>query len=301
MNQPCICIWDRDASYVERLVGALSRKDHCPFPVTGYTSSEAARTFLRREPETILLVDESLSSEIPEGFREENIILLSEHGSSGEADHGFPCIYKYRNASHILSFVLDSYCRERQDCLSYAGLRKTRLTILFSMDCPASCAEYILSLARTLSENRKVLLMSFSPCSALPFLRQEDSLDLLDLMFFARQENGISREQLCSLIREQDGFSFIPASDVSLSYGSFEPQDWRDLVFQTRKVCDYDELLVETGPHIRSWEDLLEGADEVRLLLSSKDRVFLAERLEALWNRGDYAVSWDKCKKVFLP
>ena len=300
MNQPCICIWDRDEAYVERLVGALSRKDHCPFSVTGYTSAEAARTFLEREPEVILLADETLLTEIPEGLAEENVFLLSERGSGGETG-GYPCIYKYRNASRILSFVLDSYCREKSGSLSYTGLRQTRLTILFSMDSPASCAEYIMSFAGMFSGTKKVLLMSFSPCSALPFLRQEDSLDLLDLMFFARQEKGISREQLCSLIREQEGFSFIPASDVSLSYSSFEPRDWEALVSQTHRVCDYDELLVETGPHIRMWEELLKEADEVRLLLSSKDRAFTAERLEALWKSGDYAVSWDECEKVFLP
>ena len=288
MDERLLCICDTQSAYVDRLVSALQKKENCPFSVRGFTSVEAMGKCLMHESPQIVLLSEGLEKSAARGRLPPCTLLLTEqYRRALEPQY----IYKYQSATSILENILKTYCERSPDAMTYQGSRLTQVVLYFSFDLGREAANRKKAEARRLKEGGSVLYIDLHPTATDHSLFCEGQGDIIDLLYYVRRGEGVSAEQLCTMVGETQGLSFLPVGIAALTYSDIAADLWQQLIAQVARLGVFDYLAISMGPHLQGYLNLLRQCD--RLVICAFDE---AEKEEArfletvLYQRGDSAV-----------
>ena len=256
-----LAICDIEADYSYQFMEVINARKTCPFLVHAFTSPKTLLTFLKAEAADVIL----LASEFyDEGLRDMTgaTIFLLGNGREPEIPEGIPVVSKFQRAEDILRIILKQY--EISDPFLETSQHATEIIGIYSPLHRVGKTMFALALGQEMGRRGKVLYLNLESCSGFSSIfREEYEVDLTDLLYFARQEEGMLLSQLALITKTVRDLDYVPPAKVPVELMDISGDEWNYLLDQLAASGVYDTILIDFGEGIRGLLGLLSRCDRI--------------------------------------
>lgn len=237
MKNTPLCIYDRDAVYLERLSRYLMGQRDSPFLIRTYFGDNLG--FLQDIKEGFLLISSSLLREEIKTLKSNRVIVLDEGDTSTEYEE-FLHVDKYQPAA-VLYELLIGHCADREDVISFEGDgRRAELYCVYSpirrigktQFCRKLCAEY--------AEKGHVLLLSFEE-----FSKEDGGQGLSELIYFYKAGKKHISGELERLAVSDSGYGRLAAAACPSDLWDISKEEMKDFLGQILDCGVYDSVVLD--------------------------------------------------------
>ena len=304
MSKSIFAVCDLEASYARSLMEYLNEKKSTPFEVQAFTCLESLSQFAsEREIEILLISSRLMCDEIRE-LKVNRIIILSEGDRISEEQEEFPSIYKYQSCDDILAEVMEYYVTDHPASpYVHTGKVKTRIYGVYSPVGRCRKTSFALTLGEVLAEKKEVLYINLEEYSGFEELfNTKYKLDISDLIYFSRQNDGGLIYKLNSVIQNLREMQYIPPALSPVDLRDVSGREWTDLLQEITACCEYEVIILELSSQVEDMFSLLQMCD--RIYLPTLDDPFSQAKLnqyERLVNMLGLGDILEKTQKVKPP
>lgn len=277
MSETCV-IYDNNENYGRRLMGAISIKAQADFNVLLFTKQNELERFLEeREPQLMLVSENGYYKDICDMYKGRLLVLTEEMCEKDEAKKygdNAAVIYRYQSFDKIYRQILEA-----------GGIKQKRLngTVrVAGIYTPVAVVErnaFSLCMARHYSLTKKTLYINIEEFSGLgEILAGDNDLTLSDALYYYRQNNERTEENIRNTIVTRDGLDYIVpircAEDISYT----DVHQIMDFIDYLSRQYAYEVIVADISCAIRSPWKLLSNCSEV--YVPQKDDYISMCRLE---------------------
>lgn len=295
-----ICICDREPEYSYQFMEVVNEKRTCPFIVKAFTSPQTLITYLRQDSADVILISPEFYDITISRMTAARFFLLMD-GRETVIPEGLSQIHKYQKADNILRDILKEY--EITSIFSGSSSYDMQLYGVYSPLHRIGKTTFALAMCQELGKDKKVLYLNLESCSGFTDLMQREySVDLTDLLYCARQEEGMLMSQLASAAQGFYNLDYIPPAKIPVELTDITAEEWNELLDQLIGSGIYDLIMIDFGEGIQGLLGLLARCD--RIYMPVMDDFFSQSKLsqyEEMLETLDYQEIIEKTKRVYLP
>lgn len=267
MRKKILAVFDREKSFVERLVALAGREKGLPFCVHGFTEKEKLAAFCKKERVEVLLLAESLVSEetlrIPAG----RLLCLSEERV--KTAQGLPAVTRYQTARSLLAEAYKYASANKTNENTGVIKGKVRTIGVYSPLGRPEKTALLLALGQQMSRLKPSIFLSLEDFSGLGTLFRLESgpeaVSLSDIFFLQRQKEGNLPAAIAAGVGSFGKLDILPPAAFAGELRDVSVEEWETFFDTLREKTAYEAVFVDIGT----------GAGHLQSLLSECDRVYV--------------------------
>ena len=275
-----LAVFDTDVLYASRLLEFLKTLKWEGFEIVLFTKEESLLDFLKYQSVEILLYGGESS---PEDLPKDNIkyiIWLSADIRQGKNKQEI--IYKYQSAQKIGTELLSQYTR-LEDVNQQSAFGEANLITVFSPIPGAEKISYAWSMAKELSNRRKVLFVSFEQLPTGFVIQGENSKpSMSEFLYYLKESNIDLMDQLRAYINYWERLSYLSGPSHGFDLLSISREDVSRLLEEIKNCKEYQQIIFYLGIYTEASMEILSSSDEVYIAI--RDGPY-EERIEKEWER----------------
>lgn len=298
MNEQILAVYDRDASWLERLSSYWRRRKKLAFTLCCFTDEGELDQFLAVQKADILLIGEDTWTEERAARAGLTFRLSRERDSCTDGN----TLYRYRSAADLLGQILAAYeeLRIRREPSAdsssevfgiYSPVRRCYKTTL------------ALTMALLLARRDSTLFLSFEDCAGyrLPGI-PETARGLSDILYYRRVDPGGEQAMPASAVSSSEGLAVLPPVSCPGDIRTADPEEAADLVRDFVRRMSFRYLVVDAGDALADPVPLLSLCRRIYMPVRedgiSEQRLRLTE--ETFRRRGGEALA-GRIRRLSLP
>ncbi|MEG1846845.1 MAG: hypothetical protein RRX92_01325 [Lachnospiraceae bacterium] len=302
MSNHIMAICDREEVYAHRFLEYVKDRKILPFQIQVFTEVAQLAIFCQKQAIELLLIAESCYVNEVSSMSVRHMIILTE---SGELTvEKAQMIRKYQSCEIILKEILLFYSN-----LGAAGqilMQQTQSAKLISVYTPIRrCLQtsYAVALGQILSEHSKVLYLNFEAYSGFgKFMGKEFKMDLTDLMYFFHNLEDKFIPRFTETIQHIEGLDYIPPAMSFVDLASITMEDWKRLLEQIIRECNYSYIILDLSDNIQGLFELLKMSERIYTIIREDGMsVGKMEQYELLLQMMECEEVLAKTKRFKLP
>lgn len=222
------------------------------------------RRFSKEKKIHILIVDEKYPREQRREIAADQVFVLTrERGKDfSEPEQS---IYKYQCADQILAEVFETYFeRTNENVLRVVKKKHQKMIAVYSPIHRAGKTTFSIALGRELTKKEQTLYLNLEEYPGFGGrFEREESKNLGDVLYYAKQENSNLGIRLNTMIRQMDGLDYIPPIPVCCDLKEITAKEW-ELLF--REIMDnsvYETIILDLGESIQGLFQMLYMCDRI--------------------------------------
>lgn len=256
-----LAVFDTDIMYAARLMEYFKKSDWNGFEILLFTKQESLIDFLKYQYVDILLYGgEAFPDELPKE-KTNHIFWLSTDKKLTKDNQDF--IYKYQAAGMIASDILSRYTR-LEDNSQGAEFDAVRFISVFPPVPGAETITYGWSLAKELSNNRKVLFISFE---LLPttFMIKEDNTgkSMSELVYYLKGDKVDHNTDLKPYLNYSEKLSYFNGPAHGFDLLSINKEDISRFIDGIKEHREYELVIFYLGIYTEAFMEVLIKSNEV--------------------------------------
>ena len=193
----------------------------------------------------ILLISEEIPYEQRKAMFDGTRIVLTK-GQCTDLGEEEKELRKYQSADRLIAFILE-VIKETTAGYSYRGSdnKNKRIIGIYSPVHKIGKTTLTLKLGKTLSEEEKVLYLNLENYAGIGSYFKETQTDLLDLLYYAKQEQDDISVRIASMLRKKGDLEYVPPAKVWTDLREVPLSDWKDFFLKIERQCCYDTILLD--------------------------------------------------------
>ncbi|MCR5526304.1 MAG: hypothetical protein K6F39_02830 [Lachnospiraceae bacterium] len=271
MKEEIFVIYDKDESYVRRLMKYIANNSVFQIEIQGFSDIDRLKKYLENKDADMMLLAESVFEDDPEIKISGKALILTEEAME-EDINGFSAVYKYQSSDNVLREVFKHYAEETS---SFVKARKNSRVELIGVISPVGGAgktSFALALGQVLAEKEKVLYLNLEDYSGFHHLVKGDkSMTIAELIFFLKGNRGSFPGKLAETVKRLGRLDYIPPALFPEDIRTTESEIWLRLFDEIMK-SEYDKVIIDFGREEEWTKDVLENCSRVFLPVK-KDRL----------------------------
>lgn len=295
-----LAVFDTDVLYASRLMEYLKEADWKSFEIILFTKRESLLDFLQYQTLDILLYGEE---DFPKAFPKDNIkyvfCLCKDRRFARDKEE---MIFKYQAASKIASDIISRYSR-LEDKRHKAVYEDVRLISVFAPVPGAEKTSFAWSLAKALSDIRKVLFISFEQLATAFILKDEiTGQSMSELLYHLKEDNTNHITELGSYLNYWERLSYISETSHGFDLLSLNSEDIVRFIDGIKEQKEHEIIIFFLGIYTEASMDILKISDE--LYIASCDLPYeelVAKEWERQMELAGIDVNQLKLHRIKLP
>ena len=245
-----------------------------------FTSTPPLLAYGKKKHISLLLISERAMCEDVRALEVGKLVLLSEEKTGDE--EGFPTIYKYQAASHVVQEVLDCYSAEQQLAAEPLLLRQSgQIVGVYGFTDPLTQCLFTLTYGQMAAEQQRALYLNLQKHSGLQRMTEEQTGgDLSDLLYLFRTGQEGFAFRATGILGRLGRLEYLPVPYYSEDLGEMSEEEWLAFLEALQRFCGHDLLLLDLSDAVRGLPAILRACS--RRLLLSRDTVVHRRQKEAL-------------------
>ena len=302
MRKKILALCDSEKDYLENLTAYIKEREGIPFEIHAYSGADKLLEFGKREKIELLVVAESDYTYEVAGLETGKTLLLNESGTiQGENIRN---IDKYQKAEKVWQELVESYAElVGDDEKRLLGKEAAKIIGLYSPVRRCLQTSFALTLGQALSENKKVLYISFEHYAGWNQLLQKNVRgDLPALLYFVNESDEKFYCRLQSMTLRIGQMYYIPPAYAGQNLIYVRAADWQKLITRIAQAGGFDYLILDLSESIQGTYELLRTCDRIYTIVREDEqaRAKLAQ-YEELLAAYDYEDILEKTQKKILP
>lgn len=301
MKKRILALCDLEAEYAVRFAQFLDNRQ-LPFEIRVFTGIEALLDFCAHTQVELILISESAYESRLEESGTSHVVILRESGNPTE--EGYLTVDKYQPSERILREVMCYYTgQENETVPELCAAVRSRLIGIYSPVKRCLQTSFAVALGQIMAREGRVLYLNLEGYSGFgKLMRKEFSLELSDLLYYARHAKGKLLYRLESMVENIGGLNYVPpvfsARDLTLITGS----EWLELLEQLCTESGYEYILLDLSDSLQGLFDILRMCERI-YTIEGKDSMAQAkmEQYEQLLQTSEYTDVLEKTKRYSLP
>lgn len=258
MKRTVLAVCANDAAYLQRLAEYLGRQRHDQVELRVFHDRDR---FLSEDAKGLFgaaLIEEGF---FPEQMQQTTRYILLNEGMVSEEWKGFPTIFKYQSADHLLRELL-SQTSEFEESSIYTGGKE--LIAVYSPHQHDLQMAFSLGMAELFSRKKRVLYLNFMDCAGFEQQFQEAYQgDLGDLLYYVRNgEERFSGKLTAMTYRTGEVYYVPPAVNPENVHEAGKEDYGRFLQYLTDRT-DYEMIILDFGVILPGFAELLARCDRI--------------------------------------
>ena len=296
-----MALCDSESDYAESMSDYLRKKEDFPFELHTYTDVNKLLEYEKDGYLEMLLVAESDYTYEVASLPAAKTILLNESGSLVQ---NVCNIDKYQRAEMIYR---ELYKEIAGSIGTGDGILQKKLpaTIIGLYSPIKRCLQtsFALTLGQTLSENRKVLYLSFEHYAGWNQLLEKSMKgDLAALLYFAGESDEKFQYYLRSFTMQVGKLQYIPPVYAGQNLIYIKISQWQELISKIAAVGGFDYLILDLSENIQGTFELLKMCDKIYTIVKEDEKARgKIEQYEDLLREYEMEEILQKTKKQVLP
>lgn len=259
MSKKNLVICDCEFPYVHYLMENILEKKAPSLHVFVCTTWEKVMELMDTRVVHILLLDESfLYVPATELDNMEQVFVLT-HRKEAEEIQGRRAVYKYQHVDRILAEVFENSGISFQTRTS-----GTRVFAVYSPIGRCGKTSFAIALGKELARGGKTLYLHLDSYSGQEMLeREEENLNLGDLLYFLKQEHTNPASRLAAMTLQDERLDFLLPIPISTDLKEVVKEDWLLLLEWLEKESPYENILLDIGEGVQGIFDILNRCDKI--------------------------------------
>lgn len=264
MKRIKVAVCDLDDIYRERLAAYFLRRKGENIQTYTFSGVRTFLSVLQEEEMDIALLGggfEDVFSRKDWKKRLSLVIHMTENREAEDTDDN--TIYKYQSAEEILRRIYQRYQKLGQ-ADSYLSVGKKEILAIYSPSQSMLRTPFALTLAQTLSEEKRVLYVNLGEWSGFePWMQEQYQRDLADLIYLLTDYGKEVRGMLESVTYSLNRIDYIPPARDAQLLTQIGPKDYRKLLHLLVNKTDYEVILLDFGIMVPGFFELLEQCTRI--------------------------------------
>lgn len=303
MNKKRLVLCDRDAMYLERLLFFIESRESCPFEILGFTDIGNLQSHCQQFQEEIalLVVAESVYDMAVERVASCTLVLYEGLDVSVKEARK---VNKFQQAREIYKAIIE-LCLEKEMELpgDFEERPAARVLGFYSPVKRAMQTSFALELGRDLASRYKVLYVSFEQYAGWNgLLCREGGKDLLDLLYYLKEEDERFVHRLGQIEQKQGMLSYIPPVYAGQNLVYVTTREWIALIEKLKHKGHFDFVLLDLSDNLQGVFEILRTCEQVfTMTLPDSPAKTKIEQYECLLKMYEYDDVLEKSKKRQMP
>lgn len=256
-----LAIFDRDILYASRLMEYFKKSDWDDFEILLFTRIDSLIDFLKYQSIDILLYGgDLLAKELPK----ENIkYVFHLCADMKQVEDKQEAIYKYQPAGKTASDIISSYTRLEDKHHNSSGDSVTYISV-FAPVPGAEKISYAWSLAKELSNKKKVLYIAFDLLPTAVKLREEDTgQSISELLYYLKESNSEYMDNFKSYLNYSEKLSYLTGPIHGFDLLSLSRDDVGRFMDDIKNYTDYEAVIFYLGMYTEASMEILSRSKEI--------------------------------------
>lgn len=269
MNRECV-IYEKNRTYGNRLMSAMSKRAAMRFKVQMFTDREQFENYIKNnEPDVLLTGEESYYGEIKRLYSGRIIVLMDEHADCGSIKDIYGQdvvgVYRYQSGDLLYKEVIKEGKLVRKKEQS-----SVNTIAVYSPVYAEPKSAFVLNLGKVLGEKYKVLYLNLEEFSGLDeVLPDMEKGTLSDAIYYYRQGKSAAIEKIKEIISTEAGFDYIAPVKCAEDISQIESEEMLDFIDCIGKELAYDIIILDISEAVRDKWKILESVS--RFYMPIKD------------------------------
>lgn len=256
-----MAVFDTDIMYAARLMEYFKKSDWKGFEILLFTKQESLIDFLKYQYVDILLCGgEAFPEDIPKENTNHIFWLCTDKKLTKDKQD---VIYKYQAAGKIASDILSRYTRLEDN--SHGGeFDEVRLISIFPPVPGVETNSYAWSLAKELSNNRKVLFISFELLPTTFMIREDDTgKSMSELVYYLKEGKVDHNTDLKPYLNYSEQLSYLNGPTHGFDLLSLSREDIGRFISEIKEHREYELVIFYLGIYTEALMEVLSQSNEV--------------------------------------
>jgi len=250
-----LAVYDRESSFVSRLVQMMNEDESFPYYAEAFISEEALVEALGEGRVDLLLADKQAYDETVHTAGAGRAIVWSDVPGYGCID-GLPAVYKYQSAKQIMEDIVRTQAEKEAVVPVESGAGRTKYIGVVSPVGRSFKTSFSVTLGQLLSERGRVLYVSLEPYTAYEvFFGKPADYGFSNLLYVWNVKEGA--KGYGRFIEEFHGLSILPPSEFPEDLYKTDPVQVRHMLNDLVAEQGYDLVIMELGMDHRYLETFL--------------------------------------------
>lgn len=256
-----LAIFDTDVLYATRLMEYFQKSDMESFEVLLFTKQDSLIDFLKYQTVDILLYGgEVFPKELPKENVKYTFWLCNDRNFTKDKQD---IIYRYQAAGKIASDIVSHYTR-LEDKSQKEAYEDVRFISVFPPVPGAEKLSYAWSLAKELSNKRKVLFISFELLPTAFMMREEDMAhSMSELLYYLKESRTDHNSKLKSYLNYSEKLSFLSGPSHGFDLLSLSREDIGKFMKEIKDHKDYELVVFYLGIYTEASMEIMSSSNEV--------------------------------------
>ncbi len=305
MKSHIFAICDPHPLYAGRLAAYLTENRCTPFEVHAFTDTEALLAFAAGHSlELLLIAPEAVTEQTGQLACGRQILLVDTVPGPSRKGESVLSVYKYQAADSLIAEVLDLYRQTAPGPGLLPDLHeKVAIYGVYSPIHRCGKTSFALTLGEVLAETGQTLYLNTESFSGFENLFGKTwENDLLDLLYFFREQDGSLIYRLHSLVQTFHRLQFVPPASCAGELAGVTQEEWLSLLDTLPAVGGYDNLVLDLGESMGGLYSVLRRCSLVFMPVL-EDRVSMAKlsQFEQQLSFQDSLTLQGKIRKIHPP
>lgn len=261
-----LAIFDTDVLYASRLMEYLKKTGWDGFEILLFTKRGSLEEFLKYQYVDILLYGgDAIADDISKDNIKHIFFLCEDIRYTRDKDQ---MIYKYQAADSIRSDILSSYTRLEDKDQEFTALGDVSFITLFSPLAGVEKLSYAWSLAKVLSNKRKVLFVSFDLLPTAFMIKDENMGRLMsEFLYYLKESRTDQGSKLKSYLKYSEKLSYISGINHGFDLLSLDKGDIGSFIDAIKNYMDYDLVIYYLGIYTEASMEILRLSNGVYITI----------------------------------
>lgn len=256
-----LALFDTDILYASRLMEYFNKSNWGDFEILLFTRIDSLIEFLKYQSIDILLYAGEL---LDKDLQKENIkyVFHLSRDIKKEEDKR-ETIYKYQAARKIASDIMSTYTRLEDKYQNSSGEQVTYISV-FAPVPGAEKISYAWSLAKELSNKKKVLYIAFDLLPTAFILREEDrGQSISELLYYLKESKSDYMDKFKSYLNYSEKLSYLSGPNHGFDLLSLNREDVGRFMEDIENYTDYEAVIFYLGMYTEASMEILSRSKEI--------------------------------------
>lgn len=264
MSEKNLVICDSELCYANSLAENILQRKELNVKVYTFTNLEKVIQFLQEKKIHILIVDEGCTFEERSRVGAEQIFVLMQ-GGVWELGENEQAIYKFQCADQIIHQVFETYVEKtNEDVLRHFRKNPTRLEAIYSPIRGIGKTSFAIALGKERAKRERILYLNLEEYAGFEEeISDENMLNLGDLLYYVRQNEGNLGIRLQSAIKSIGELNYVPPIFLSADLKEVPFEEWKAFFEQMMGLGLYDTILLDLSESVKGLFEILQMCDKI--------------------------------------
>ena len=269
MNERNLVICDREIRYATALGENISSREDLAVKVYVCSSLDKVAELSESKPIHLFVVEEGYSYDERSQIEAEEIFVLGRGRVADLGEEECP-IWKYQCADEIIREIFEVYVdKTKENVMRSIRKERARLVAVYSPIHRVGKTTFALALGKECAVKKRVLYLNLEEYASID---GERGLNLGDILYYLKQENGNLGIRLQAAVRKNEGLDYLAPISILQDMKEVSEKEWKMLISELVENSTYDLIILDISESVQGLYRILERCDRIYMPVSD-DRI----------------------------